>query len=53
MATYTPTTEEANHRPLHFAVDGHGNRDGNDFVARLMAREIAASGMLAASVGPG
>jgi SGNH hydrolase-like domain, acetyltransferase AlgX len=37
-----PLREEGRRRPLHFTVDGHWNRDGNDFVGSL----------LAASVGP-
>jgi hypothetical protein len=37
-----PMREEGHHRLLHFPIDGHWNRDGNDFVAALIATSVRA-----------
>lgn len=46
-----PLRDEAKRRRLHFAVDGHWNREGNHFVADLLGREIVGRRLLAASAG--
>jgi hypothetical protein len=37
-----PMREEGGRRMLHFPIDGHWNRDGNDFVATLIAPSVRA-----------
>jgi hypothetical protein len=37
-----PLREEGRRRALHFPVDGHWNRDGNEFVASVLAGAIRA-----------
>jgi hypothetical protein len=36
-----PLREEGRRRMLHFPIDGHWNRDGNDFVASIIATAVA------------
>jgi hypothetical protein len=36
-----PLHREAYRRPLHYPIDGHWNRAGNDFVASVLSRRVA------------